>query len=207
MLPFWKELAAIRAQTPFPLMWEPGFSDCTAAMCPRLLEIWRILRPEMSSLNHFEAAALFGTGDQEEIFRRIEALGIPYFFYRAGKKGAWALAGGGRWFVPSIDILPGRTVDPTGCGNTTTAAAMVGWVKTRNPVMATIMANVAGGYNVLQKGMIPRFDPAQRAQAGRIAAEHYDAFVRAHPDYLKLGYAPDGAQIIQQALSAEGGIL
>ena len=172
-----------------------------------MLEIYRILRPGMSSLNQFEASALFETEDPEEIFCRIEALDIPYFFYRTGKKGAWAIADGGRWFVPSIDILPGKTVDPTGCGNTTTAAAMVGWLETRNPVMATIMANVAGGYNVLQKGMIPRFDAAQRAQARQIAIRAYDAFVRANPDYPRLGYAPTGAEIFNKAQSAQGGIL
>lgn len=207
ILPFWKELARIRRETPFAIMWEPGFSDCAAQMCPQLLEIWRILRPEMSSLNQFEAGALFGTTEEEEIFRQIEALEIPYFFYRAGKKGAWALAGGERWFVPSIDVRPGGPVDPTGCGNTTTAAAMVGWLETHNPVMATIMANISGGYNVLQKGMIPRFDPQQRAQAIGLAVQHYDAFVQQHPEYPRLGYASSGAEIFNKALSAQGGIL
>lgn len=206
VLPFWKALAEIQQRLGFGLMWEPGFSVCTAQMRPKLLQIYEILRPEMSSLNHFEACSLFESKDRQELFERIEALGIPFFFYREGRRGAWALSGGQRWFVPSIDIDGQKAVDPTGCGNTTTAAAMVGWVHTHNPVMAVIMANIAGGYNCLQKGMIPRFTSRMREKACSIAAKTYDEFVAAHPEYPLLGYEECGEQVLCNIRTQQGGV-
>ena len=195
-LTFWKNLAQMKARHSFALMWEPGFSTCEERFCTRVLAIYEILRPEMSSLYHFEACTLFGTDDLEEIFVKIEALHIPFFFYRAGRKGAWALSGGHRFFVPSIDIEPSPAVDPTGCGNTTTAAAMYGWLRTKNPVMAAIMANISGGFNVRQRGMIPQFTQAMRRQAEMLAIENYHTYYQNDPACRAAGLAENGQQVL-----------
>lgn len=182
---FWKEFRKIRDDTGLKVMWEPGFSVCDSGFRDIFLKIMDTFRPDMSTLNWFEASAMFGTKDEEALLQIIESFQVPFFFFRCGKRGAYALAKGKRFFVPSIDIDGYASVDPTGCGNASTAGAMYGWVETGNPVMAAIMGNISGGYNVGQFGIIPRFDGAMQETALATADAVYRRLLAENPSWEK----------------------
>ncbi len=182
---FWKEFREIRDASGLKVMWEPGFSVCDSGFRDIFVKILDIFRPDMSTLNWFEASAMFGTKDEETLLQIIEGFQIPFFFFRCGKRGAYALAKGKRFFVPSIDIAGYQTVDPTGCGNASTAGAMYGWLETGDPVMAAIMGNISGGFNVGQFGIIPRFDEEMKKTALTTAEAVYNRLLRENPSWEK----------------------
>lgn len=195
-LHFWKQLREIRNRNDFELMWEIGIAKGGRYDRGHILNILELVRPEMASMNHNEARDFFGEEDREEIFHRIHTWKIPMFFYRAGSSGSYLLHRGKSWFVPSIDLEGAPYVDATGCGNSSTAAAMYAWRKTRNPVMTAIIANVTGGINVSCAGIIKSFDSALRETAFRTAAEVYDQYTRDHPDYCRDGYPHSADQVL-----------
>ena len=182
---YWKNLRKIRESTGLKVMWEPGFSVCNSGFTDSLLKVMDTLRPDMSTLNLFEASALFETDDEEKIIEKIEKLDIPFFFLRCGKRGAYALSGGKRFFIPSIDIEGYKSVDPTGCGNASTAGAMYGWVETGDPVMAAVIGNVSGGFNVGQFGVIPSFDDTVRSTAFKTARNEYKRLIAENRSWAK----------------------
>lgn len=151
-LHFWKQLREIRNRNDFELMWEIGIAK-GRPLRPRAYP----QHPGAGAAGNGEyesqrGAGLFGEEDREEIFHRIHTWKIPMFFYRAGSSGSYLLHRGKSWFVPSIDLEGAPYVDATGCGNSSTAAAMYAWRKTRNPVMTAIIANVTRRHQCVLRG-------------------------------------------------------
>ena len=62
-------------------------------------------------------------------------------------------------------------MDPTGCGNCSTAAAMVGMAEGFEPARIAAFANVAADYNALQLGPYPLFSEGLRAKMAAEANE------------------------------------
>ncbi len=87
-------------------------------------------------------------------------------------------------------------MDPTGCGNSSTAAAMWAWIKTENPVMTGILANIVGGYNVSYKGVIDEFTPEMRRHAFELAISYYNDYMKEHPEYAK-SYPAEGKEVLK----------
>ncbi len=109
----------------------------------------------MWSLNEFEASSIYGIprGQDEDLINEIIKAGGEFCLFRVGKKGAYAVTGNGALFCRSIDIKP--TVDPTGCGNSSTGAAMWAWQETHDPAFTLAAANISAGYNASQPGPWP----------------------------------------------------
>ena len=92
-------------------------------------------------------------------------------FLRAGEKGSYVIADGKATFVPSV--LVGDVVDPTGCGNCSTAVALYAWMETRDPLMTGIMANISAAYNLLQSGLYPGYSAEDKAYAAKLRDDLY----------------------------------
>ena len=69
-------------------------------------------------------------------------------------------------FAPSY-ITPGE-VDPTGCGNASTAAAMTGLVEKRSFEEVGAMAAVAASYNARQYGPMAFMNQERRSEAEKL---------------------------------------
>ncbi len=171
---FWDpaEVAAVRAAAPnAKLMWEvPHYNTFNPAQKPL---IWPALEQvDLFSVNFREARELFDVRELRDVLRAIRATGKSCFL-RFGTEGSCAiLPGRPATFVPSVGLE--RTVDPTGCGNCSTAAAMVGMAEGHSPARIAAFANVAADYNALQLGPYPQFTEALRS---RMAVEA-DALAR-----------------------------
>ncbi|MCF0134955.1 MAG: hypothetical protein HUJ69_00865 [Lachnospiraceae bacterium] len=161
-----EEIRLLKEQFPRALlMWEvPHYNTFNDDQRPRILP--QIQRVDLFSVNLREARCLFGAEDEAEVIRRIKATGKPCFL-RMGTKGSCVVLPDRKpVFVPSVGV--DSSVDPTGCGNTSTACSMVGFAEGYEPALIGALANVAAAYNAAQLGPWPCMDDAMRS---RIMAE------------------------------------
>lgn len=94
--------------------------------------------------------------EMTEISKAIEycqSLQCPVFL-RAGEEGAYMIQDGAVFYCPMITSF-GNT-DPTGCGNTSTAAAFLAFCEGMPPQKAAIMGGVTAALNAGYKGLIPQ---------------------------------------------------
>lgn len=156
------EIDQLKAKFPDALiMWEvPHYNTFNPEQRPLIFP--QLQRIDLFSVNLKEARCLFGKDDLEDVIQAIWNVGKPCFL-RMGIKGSCVIYPGKRpVFVPSTGLE--RTVDPTGCGNTSTSASMVGFAEKYEPAMIAALANVAADYNAQQLGPYPVMDDAMRAK-------------------------------------------
>ena len=107
------------------------------------------------SLNRRESFGIFGVDTIEDALKKLVELEKPCF-YRVGHKGSYLTMDGKAWYVPQIQVVPpDQEVDPTGCGNSSSAAATWALLEGYDPTMVCCIANATAGFNVLQYGPIP----------------------------------------------------
>lgn len=68
-------------------------------------------------------------------------------------------------------ITLGETVDATGCGNCSTAAALYCYCEELDPTKVEVMANISAAYNLLQYGPYPDITSEIRKEAQKLASE------------------------------------
>lgn len=167
--PFWEETERIRSRSNARIMWELPTSAAVTPSCRQ--KVFEVLeKTDMYSVNLPEAKALFDVSSEEEALNRIKELGIPCFF-RVGSRGSYMVADGEAAFAKSLTV--GEIVDPTGCGNCSTAAAMYGFCEGLSLYKTAASANISAAYNLLQYGPYPEVNDAVRKEAHRILAEKY----------------------------------
>ena len=110
---------------------------------------------DLFSTNKPESFEIFGVSTVEEAIARYQALGMPVY-YRVGTKGAYMIEGTEVAYVPMISLVPHeQEIDPTGCGNSSTAAAMWAYCEGFDLLKSCIVGNVVAAYNVRQYGPYP----------------------------------------------------
>ena len=161
---YWKQMAELRQKYGFKLMCEIGTQDCKAENYDAVVE--RILPAvDIYSLNRPESFGLFSVDSERAAIAKIQELGVPCY-YRVGKKGAYMVTKDEIAFCPSVHIVPeDQEVDPTGCGNCSTGAAMYAFAEGYDAPMVAIMGSVAAGYTVRQHGPYPDYSRAVMDEA------------------------------------------
>lgn len=164
--PFWEELFELQKKDGFKIMWEiatqlfkPEYREC-------VLE--NIAKVDIYSMNLEEARILFDIEDEEEVIRKIKDIKVPCFF-RAGEKGAYMIEGEKCVFVPSL--LEPEGVDPTGCGNSSTAVSMVGYLEEWDFAKIVATANAVATVNARQFGLYPKVTDDTRKEIAKMAEE------------------------------------
>lgn len=161
---FWKpdEVAKVREAAPnAKLMWEVcHYNIFNPAQKPLVAPALK--QVDLFSVNLREARELFNVTDERDAVKAIQDTGKSCFL-RMGVKGSCVvIPGEDPIFVPSVGLE--RTVDPTGCGNCSTAASTVGFAEDWSPARIAAFANVAADYNALQLGPYPHYTDEMRAQ-------------------------------------------
>lgn len=158
--PIWKDLDRVREAAPNArIMWEiPTFDIDQPEVQTDVRGL--INKVDIYSINLPESMTFFETKSEQESVEAILALGKPCFF-RVGEKGAHMIVEGNAWFAPSYE--PEKSVDPTGCGNCSTAAALYGYCENLHPLKTVILANLAASLNARQYGPYPHFTEELRA--------------------------------------------
>ena len=129
---------------------------------------------DIYSVNLHEATAFFQKATLAEVIQEIQSLGKPCFL-RLGEEGAGLVTRDGAVFAPPVDVA--GSVDPTGCGNCSTAASLIGFAEGLPAFDTVMMANISAGYNAKQVGPWPVVDSATRTEAARLLAEARNARV------------------------------
>ncbi len=162
----------IRKKYGVKIMEELPPHQCTAENYERFKEIV-LPNVDIYSLNKHESFRLFSVESVEEAIEVIKELGVPCY-YRVGKKGAYMIMNGEVAFMPSVAVkTPEDEIDPTGCGNSSTATALVGFCEGEDPLMIAAMSAVTAGHMVLQNGPYPSYRDEDRARAREIAKKIY----------------------------------
>ena len=153
-----EELKALVPQA--MLLWEINGDDLRDPACKEAIES-RIAQVDAFSLNYDEACGFFGTSDPDAILTGLRAYGNPCFF-RLGEAGAGLVTADGAVFASAIGLSD--SVDPTGCGNCSTAASLIGLAEGYPAERTVLMANLAASYCARQTPPCPKADDAFRAQ-------------------------------------------
>ena len=127
------------------------------------------------SINGNEAAKLFNIprANEEDMINELMKLDVDFTWFRVGIKGAYAIKGNTAVFTPTI--LGENEQDPTGCGNSSTGAALYAYCEGYDPLMIGAIANVTSSYNVKQYGPYPHYTEEIRAQAMKEALAYAEA--------------------------------
>jgi len=173
--PMWDEVFKLKKQYGFKIMWEPNYASTfgerkeeTEAFCQKI---------EMASFNVVEGCRIFKLENEEQLLNHLCGLGCELVLLRCGERGLYVIHGGKATLIPSAPTpAPYAVVDTTGCGNTSTAGAMVAWCEGFDPIMTGIMANISSNYNLRQHGPYPCFTDSDIAEARRWADEMYRDF-------------------------------
>ena len=166
--PIFEKLDAIRSIADMKIMWEIG-KDREFGREKISYELTKV---EMCSMNSHEAEKMFGIprDSEKEMLRFLRTLPVEFVFYRVGSRGAYGITQNGVWFCPSI-VPHGMAVDPSGCGNCSTAAAMYGFAAGMDMPSVIAGACVAAGYNAMQYGVWPLITDDIREEAARLRDE------------------------------------
>jgi len=171
---YWAKLEKILKKNDIKMMWEIEYGDASKRPdnIERIKEISKIA--SAWSINHNEASLLFDLPreDDEAIIKAIQDCGFEFCLYRVGQRGAFGVTPTEYYFCGPVDPS-GPSVDPTGCGNSSTGAAGWAWADGNDAAMTLVMANVASGFNAMQMGPVPHFTPEIMAQAKQLCEELY----------------------------------
>ena len=134
------EIDQIRKKAPhIKIMWEPTtFSFTNPDLFPFVYD--NIRKVDYFSMNLPEAQSFFSTLSREEIIERIQSMEIPCFL-REGIDGATWIEDLTVAHLPAY--RPSIAVDPTGCGNCSTAVAMYAKCEGNTPLQIVATANTA----------------------------------------------------------------
>ncbi len=129
---------------------------------------------DILSINRNECALIFGVDTDEKILPLLKELKIPVY-YRVGTDGAYMIAEGKDYFVPMISTVEKeKEIDPTGCGNSSTGAALWAWCEGYDPLMTCVIGNVVASYNVRQYGPFLDLSEETREEMFKTAQDIYE---------------------------------
>lgn len=167
---FWNQLGRIKERDGFRVMWEIEAPSAHLRYLDQVRYACRVA--DIFSINIQEAQNLFGVEGDEACIRELQTLDVDVTLFRVGERGLYSVTRDQAIYLPPA---PGPVVDPTGCGNTSTGAALYAYVQGKDPLMIGIMANVAAAQNLRQFGVIEDF-AAVRQEAFAQAEELYDYY-------------------------------
>ena len=168
---YWRKMKEIMARDGFKLMWEIEGPSSYKEFMPEVLNA--IENVDIFSINVQEARHLFEVETEEECIKELQKLPVDMTLFRVGGKGAYMVTPNKYYYLPPAPS--DKIVDPTGCGNTSTGAALYAYAEGYDALMVGIMANVAAAQNIRQFGVIPDFK-AVREFAFNQAEELYKKY-------------------------------
>lgn len=129
------------------IMWEIFTSELVPEKYDEITEL--IGHVDYFSINFNEAKTFFGISTLEEAIEKIQAIGKPCFF-RCGTMGAYIVTPDEVTFLAAAAAE--HCIDETGCGNCSTAAALIGLCEGLPAKETLAMANISAMYNTKQYG-------------------------------------------------------
>lgn len=157
---YWEQVLADRAAFGFPIMWELNADAARPENLSRVREVAQACG--LFSLNRTEASRLLGCTEPEEQAAALLGWDTELIYLRLGGRGAAVIAGGRAVWIPCAPC--GAAADPTGAGNSSTAAVLCGWCLGKSPAECGAMGAVSAARCIEQFGP-PDFSAGMRAGA------------------------------------------
>ena len=164
---FWQVISSLKAQYNFTLMWEIDASVAVPAMLPEVSTV--LNHCDILSINKQEAFALFDIGRIEEAIAKLQSLNLPLVYFRMGAAGAYIITPETVHHIPTVPNV--NIVDPTGAGNSSSGAVLVGFCQGQDPVKIGMMGTVSAAFCLAQYGPPPVLDSSIRLKAQQTMAE------------------------------------
>lgn len=167
----WKRVKTLREVYGVKIMLELYTADCAAEnyalFCQKILP-----NVDYFSLNRPESFALFSEQTEQAVVDRLKQFPAPCF-YRVGTKGSYTIKGNEVGFAPVVHICDAaQEIDPTGCGNNSTGAAMWALCEGYSALEVSYIGNVSAAYNVMQYGPYPLFNAQTQAESLKLALQY-----------------------------------
>lgn len=159
-LEYWNKMIALKKEYGFTLLWEIN-ADFAA---PEYLDTVRRIAGEADvfSINRTEARSMLSAETLDECAERLAEWNLPMIYLRAGAEGARILAEGKRYDIPAAGRK--NAVDPTGGGNSASAAVLYAYCEGLDPMTCGIMGSISAAFCIGQYGP-PLIDGEARAKA------------------------------------------
>lgn len=168
---FWQEMIRLKAQYQFKLMWEIAADVAVPEM---LGEVTAVLNhTDIFSINKQEAFTLFCVNQIDDAIHALQNLHLPLVYLRIGKEGAYIITPDSTHQIPSIPDV--HVVDPTGGGNSSSGAVLVGYCQGKDPITIGIMGSISASFCLAQYGPPPVLDNAIRHKAHQLANQIYQS--------------------------------
>ncbi|NLI54640.1 MAG: carbohydrate kinase family protein [Clostridiales bacterium] len=157
---FWDRLLEYRQRMGFRLLWE---INADAAKPERYAEVMRRAEEcDIFSINRTEAMALFDTTSEQRAIGALVRWGLPMVYFRRGAQGAVVITPRGVTEIPCAPVE--RVVDPTGAGNSASAAVLYGFCEGFNAYECGLLGSISASVCIRQYGP-PVIDNAAMAAA------------------------------------------
>ncbi len=157
---FWDRLLAYKKELRFRLLWE---INADAAKPEHYEEVLRRAEEcDVFSINRAEAMALFDTTSEQRAIGNLVRWGLPMVYLRRGARGATIITPSGVEEIPPAPVE--HVVDPTGAGNSASAAVLYGFCEGMTPYECGLLGSISASFCIRQYGP-PVIDDSIMAQA------------------------------------------
>lgn len=160
---FWEALGKIKDAHSLEIMWEIETAHARAENLDHVM--YALQWVDIFSINLPECSALFAIEDEQQIIRRLQTLPVEMTLFRVGARGLYVVTKTDAYFFPSASN--NGIVDQTGCGNSSTGAALYAFCETHDPLCVGTIANVASSINIEHKGLISDLNVARTCAQNR----------------------------------------
>lgn len=148
---YWEIILAEKENNRFSLAWELHANIAAPAHLAQVRKIAEAC--DILSLNQTEALSLLGFGNLTEAAERLSTWQVPLIYLRAGARGGMILEKGRIIKVPPVSGV--HAADPTGAGNSSTAAVLYGFCEGYTPRQCGVMGSISAAKCIAQMGPPP----------------------------------------------------
>lgn len=157
---YWDAVLALKKQHGFALMWELNADIAQKDCADRIHGIAGQI--DILTLNRTEAANLLGTQTPQQSAAALQSWGVPAVYLRCGSEGALYITPRQIWQIPPVPNA--NVVDPTGGGNSSSAAVLYAYCEGMRPLECGIVGSISAAACIAQYGP-PALDAAARQRA------------------------------------------
>lgn len=160
---FWIPFLEEKSKSNINVLWEIA---ANAAVLQNVESVERIAKEvEVFSINESETGKLFGTEEINVMIQSFQKWKIPLVFLRCGAKGAFMITPDSVEFVSSVENADVK--DPTGGGNSSSAAVLYGFCENETPSVCGKMGSIAAELCIKQYGVPMVIGSTERDMANK----------------------------------------
>ena len=145
---FWNTVLEGKKQYGFAIEWEINANSAQNQFLPTVRSIAE--RCDIFSINLRESLSLLSVSTLEETIDTYLTWNVPMVFLRNGSNGSFVIRDNRVTFIPSISTVD--IIDPTGAGNSSSAAVLYGYCEGFTDYDCGLLGNISASKIIAQYG-------------------------------------------------------